>query len=93
LNWKLAVILKNPKDLDFSIPILVKILYSRRVSDEVFDHIFFGILELAEDGVTATKSVGLKQNYQNLIVFEVLNESDFDFPFKSSFELTRRESL
>ena len=59
---------------------------SRRISDEVFDRFFFGILDLVEDGLTATKLVGLGNTTKlpKLIVFEVLNEGDFDFPFKIS---------
>ena len=59
---------------------------SRRVSDEVFDRFFLGILDLAEDGVTAAKLVGLGNTTKlsKLIIFKVLNEDDFDFPFETS---------
>ena len=59
---------------------------SRRVSDEVFDRFFLGILDLAEDGVTAAKLVGLGNTTKlsKLIIFKVLNEGDFDFPFETS---------
>ena len=59
---------------------------TRRVSDEVFDRFFLGILDLAEDGVTAAKLVGLGNTTKlsKLIIFKVLNEDDFDFPFETS---------
>ena len=59
---------------------------SRPVSDEVFDRFVFGILDLTEDVLTATKWVGLgnTKKISKLIVLEVLNEGDFDFPFKTS---------
>ena len=59
---------------------------SRRVSDEVFDRFFLGILDLAEDGVTAAKLVGLGNTTKlsKLIIFKVLNEGDFDSPFETS---------
>ena len=59
---------------------------TRRVLDEVFDRFFWGILDLAEDGVTAAKLVGLGNTTKlsKLIIFKVLNEVDFDFPFETS---------
>ena len=59
---------------------------TRRVLDEVFDGFFLGILDLAEDGVTTAKLVGLGNTTKlsKLLIFKVLNEDDFDFPFETS---------
>ena len=61
-------------------------LNSRRVSDEVFDRFFLGILNLVEDDVTVAKLVGLRNTTKltKLIIFKVRNEDDFDFPFETS---------
>ena len=58
----------------------------RWVSEEVVDHFVFGNLGLTEDDSTSTKLVGLGNTTKlsKLIVLEVLNEGDFDFPFKVS---------
>ncbi len=64
----------------------MKIKISRRVSDEVFDRFFLGILDLTVDDVKTTKLVGLGNTTKlsKVIIFKVLNEDDFDFPFETS---------